>query len=257
MAATLFTARGADIRLKRPSFKEQKLEKLKKRSSKKASRISIILSVEASWERYSLSLWETSDKTDSDRNFTDLMGKLKVLIEKKAKFYGKSYCQKRIYEGDFLAEFYIKAWQVIESYTHYEDFYLYEQLNLALDCAAIDLIRKHLKRRSKKNTTEEQTVSEEIKEYRTQIQFETDVRPFFRNEVNLLSSRDHVQAEILIKECLGELEGVEREVFDIMLTDQSASLRDIGEEVGLPHPMQVKRVIKKMQTKLRESMYAD
>lgn len=117
--------------LKQLSFTERKLAGLQKR---KPDQVDYILSIEKLWEAYA---WNRTDE-----NMQRLLNSFKFMLHRKAEAGERKWKNKRLHKDDFLSVFYETAGKLCDDYCHYQAFYFYETLCLAIDRRGIDLTRK-------------------------------------------------------------------------------------------------------------------
>jgi len=207
------------------SFTERKLAGLQKR---KPDKVAYILSIEKLWETYA---WDRTDE-----NMQRLINSFKFMMHRKAEAWHSRWKNKRLRKDDFLSIFYETAWKMCDDYCHYQDFYFYETLCLAIHRKGIDLTRKLA---TKQTYFEVAAVPllEETAEYLPDksVKIEDDF------ETNDLNDR------ILNAESLTEKE---KQLLQVIYDNPDASYRQIAKLIGVKEHKTVIRSLRKIKRKI-------
>jgi len=207
-------------------FTEKKIEGLKLRQS--PQKVTFILAIEKVWEVYALNRTE--------KNLNRLINAVEFSLQRKAESWGYKWENKRLSKDDFLSVFYETVWKLADSYTHYQNFYFYETLCLAIDRAGIDLTRKLLTK---------------------QVIFEVSTVSFFDEAPDYLPDKSiDIEKDLEMKElihCILSAESLakeERQLLQVIYDNPDASYRQIAELTGLKHHENVVRALRKIFKKI-------
>ncbi|PEM14470.1 sigma-70 family RNA polymerase sigma factor [Bacillus wiedmannii] len=230
----LLTLEDLTVEQEQLSFTEHKQLKLLERNPQKAE---YILRIEKLWEEFAMEF----NQEAREQRLEKLLEELRFTIQTKAEALAKKWINKKISAEDLEHEFWITAWTLcIEKYNHYQDFYLYETLLLALERKSIDVIRKYTK-------TKKQAIN-------------ADSLPLLSKANNLYPSDEDIEKQatdrILVQQILrDELVSVqEQKILEIIYENPNLSYRKISDILGI-HMEQVRRTLGRIKRKLRSYEY--
>lgn len=203
-------------------------KKLPGLQQRKPNQVAHILRIEKLWENYA---WNPTDE-----NLHRLLSSVKFTIYRKAEAWHNRWKNKRLCKDDFLSAYYETAWKLCESYSHYQEFYFYETLCLAINRRGIDLTRKLL---------------------RKQTDFEVAAIPLLDETADYLpDKRINIENDVVINDLTGRilkdesLTMKERQLLQVIYDNPDASNREIASIAGLNHHYSVTRSLRRIKQKI-------
>ncbi|WP_166238490.1 hypothetical protein [Paenibacillus turpanensis] len=189
-------------------------------------------------------IWRVEDaynEAQESRNGYELYQLLKDEIKRKALFYEGKYSGYRISRHDFESAFIQELVRLASSPLTNPEYFFYETLSKAFRLRAIDVVRRETGQRSKQRQFENEAIRLDAvnpKEVATA-----------GNEVE-----ERVTSRVLVEEILncGDLNELERDLLYTMKDNPDASLRELGDSIGVNHPQKVKRLLDGIREKLND-----
>lgn len=214
--------------LKQLPMAERKLEGLKKR--RKPSIVKYVLEVEKLWEEYAF------DPTEENMN--RILKKCKFMISKKASFLETQWGNNGLKKSDFESVFYETAWVVCQQYTHYQEFYLYETIHLALKRKSIDVTRYLMTKQGafNKDVLSLDKLKEDAGDIIQDYSIDVEQEVINNDTVNKILNDSSLTVE-------------EKRLLQVIHSNPDSSNRDIALLAGLKHHTEVTRSLEKIKSK--------
>ncbi|WP_072272199.1 hypothetical protein [Peribacillus simplex] len=218
----MITARKTRIQIQQTS----KWERIRNYEKKNA-----IINLEEAWERYAV-----NRLTDEDLATNKMIRHVTILsmIDKTAnRFYKAWKKNSRLSLHDFQSVLYERVWHIVGSYSWFDDYFLYEQLNKGLQLACIDLLRSEglVKKRRNRHTYFHNSSA---------LTYDDNL------DVELIGA-ENVELKALLNVAINQdLDDKEKRVAKLLLAEREITLDDICTELGLKYRMQAKRIVNKV-----------
>ncbi|WP_336471307.1 sigma-70 family RNA polymerase sigma factor [Bacillus sp. FJAT-51639] len=204
---------------------ETKLERIQRIYDE--GKVKQILTLEKSWEKYArqrLEEGENAFRIIYDNFLVSYI--VRVTLNK----FENAWKNKRIFRDDFESVFWEKLWCVCQEHSWNDEYYLYEKIKKALECAAYNLIKSKLRTDKRKANHQSIDLVASLEKFDSSFCIEGDVI-----------------TKLLIKQYCDELE---EQLLITYLENPYLSYRKIGRLHGINHPEKVKRILDSAKGKL-------
>ncbi|MEN1937780.1 sigma-70 family RNA polymerase sigma factor [Paenibacillus sp. 102] len=208
---------------------EDKVERIKRIYDDK--KIKQVLAVEKTWNKYAmLRLDEGEDAFYIVFNNYLIKGLMRSILNK----FESAWKNKRIFRDDFESVFWEKLWRVCQEHSWNDEYYLYEKIKKALECAAYNLIKSKLRTDKRKANHQNVDLVADLEK----------IDSTFRIEGN-------VETRLLIDQYCND---VEVSLITTYIESPHLSYRDLGRLHGINHPERVRRILDSAKGKLRKAL---